>query len=351
MNQSLNINGLPTRDTESTRYDSSSMDEQLNIENQSAHNQPIRAHFTTAGPHYSSKANNLRKAKAKRYKRVGIVLTAGAHNMASNVSTPAHIKKERNSMNSMVTQFKSLQLQYLTIANQVDEVQLEEFLVNFFSWIATVQVSPAVLFNFLLPIVAEKERLSTNPELLNLKNLTLSKEQIISTVTSPIVKHLDEKDKAVDVPDVQDPRVIRVLTNAKATPDQNTGDVLQKISLLSTTVSEGLVHIRHYVAENLAFGHNPQDKIFLTNEELRRNFVAWLQKTSPPQVDFASGDWLNSIPLQIIETISQQYGIKIEIKKRKKKNGLVKLCLKPYLLDSRYQTFQADPVEGGSNDN
>lgn len=127
-------------------------------------------------------------------------------------------------------------------------------------------------------------------------------------------------------------------------------DVLQKIDLLSTTIMQRLLLLRKYVSENLVRTTNPKDKTFVTNEDLRRHFVEWLQKVildnkiTLPGIDFASGEWLNSIPLQITETIKQQYGLEIE---KKKKNSLATLCFKPAYFYSRYQAFESGTVEEG----
>lgn len=86
-----------------------------------------------------------------------------------------------------------------------------------------------------------------------------------------------------------------------------------------------------YIEDRLVFPVNADNKSFLSKEDLRLDFIEWVQKGSR-QVELLAnrgkvtcGDWLNKLPLLITGILSEQYGQTIVTKKRKKKNGLINI--------------------------
>lgn len=73
---------------------------------------------------------------------------------------------------------------------------------------------------------------------------------------------------------------------------------------------------------------------FLAKEDLRNDFIGWVQNTGRENKllviggSLKSGNCINNIPFEIQKIVKNIYGVKLETKKRQKKNGLVGVCFK-----------------------
>lgn len=125
--------------------------------------------------------------------------------------------------------------------------------------------------------------------------------------------------------------------------EKKTPQSSERVKVQLDDISEQLYD--QYIENRLVKSSNIKDKLFISKEDLRNDFVHWVQINGyEDQItaiggSLTSGFWINHIPICIIDTLFFKYNINVVTKKRGKKNGLEGVCLRSNNPSSRYESF------------